>query len=118
MVKIDVEGAELMALRGMPDLIGRPETVFLIEVSDGKLRQNGSSADGLFDMMRRSGYSPFLPSYSPLSFKLQMRPLTRLSRPEKTYDVLFRRVADYSSHSLYEPGLSSGSTGSAASFTG
>ena len=86
MVKIDVEGAELMALRGMPDLIGRPETVFLIEVSDCKLRQNGSSADGLFDMMRRSGYSPFLPSYSPLSFKLQMRPLTRLSRPEKTYD--------------------------------
>jgi FkbM family methyltransferase len=91
MVKIDVEGAELITLRGMPALIQRPATVFLIEVSDSRLRRNGSSWEELLDLMRSSGYSPFLPSFSPVSLDLRMQPLSKLTRPNKAYDVLFLR---------------------------
>jgi FkbM family methyltransferase len=92
MVKIDVEGAEMMALLGMPDLIRRPNTSFLVEMCDSRLRQNGSSAAAIFDMMKIAGYSAFLPSFSPLSFKLQVRPLNNLPPRDKLYDVLFRRT--------------------------
>jgi len=91
MVKIDVEGAEPMVLRGMPELISRPETMFLVEVSDHRLRQGGSSADALFGTMRTNGYSAFLPSFAPWSYRLRLSPLDRLPRRNKTYDVLFRR---------------------------
>jgi FkbM family methyltransferase len=93
MVKLDIEGAEMMALLGMPDLIQRPDTIFLIEVSNARLRQSGSSADDLFALMRRAGYAAFLPFFPPLSFGLQMRPLAALPRRQKTSDVLFRRVS-------------------------
>jgi FkbM family methyltransferase len=93
MVKIDVEGAEMMALLGMPDLIRRPDTAFLVEMCDSRLRQNGSSAIAIFDMMKRAGYSAFLPSFPPLSFKLRMRPLIHLPARDKLYDVLFRRIS-------------------------
>ena len=90
-VKIDVEGAEIIALRGMPDLIQRPGVTFLIEVSDEHLRQNGGSTEGLLNMMNASGYAAFLPSFSPFSSRIRMRPVAGLSRKGKTYDVLFRR---------------------------
>ncbi len=91
LVKLDVEGAEIMALRGMSNLIQRLGVTFLIEVSDERLRQNGGSAEGLLNMMHASGYAAFLPSFSPFSSRLQMRPVADLSRKGKTYDVLFRR---------------------------
>jgi FkbM family methyltransferase len=94
LVKIDVEGAELITLRGMPALIQRPATTFLIEVSDSRLQKNGGSWEELLDLMRNSGYSPFLPSFSPVSLDLRMQPLSKLTRRNKTYDILFRRNSD------------------------
>jgi FkbM family methyltransferase len=94
MVKIDVEGAEMMALLGMPELIRRPQTAFLVEMCDEWLHRNGSSATGIFHMMTEAGYSAFLPSFSPMSSKLSMRPLIGLPPREKVYDVLFRRPAE------------------------
>lgn len=91
LVKLDIEGAEIMALHGMSDLIRRHGVTFLIEVCDERLRQNGGSAAGLLDMMHARGYAAFLPSFSPISSRLRMRPVVDLSRKGKTYDVFFRR---------------------------
>jgi FkbM family methyltransferase len=100
LVKLDVEGAEIIALRGMPDLIQRPGMTFLIEVSDEHLRQNGGSTEGLLNMMYESGYAAFLPCFSPFSSRIRMRPVTGLSRKGKTYDVLFRRFTKVASPSV------------------
>jgi len=90
LAKLDIEGAEMMALRGMPNLIHRRDVVFLIEVSDERLRQHGGSAEALFDMMRCYGYSAFVPSFPPFSASLRARPVNGLHRKRKTYDILFR----------------------------
>lgn len=91
LIKLDVEGAEMMALSGMPNLIHRPNTTFIVEICDPWLRQNGGSAQGIFDMMSDAGYQAFLPHFPALSSKLRMRPLNALPDRQKTYDVLFQR---------------------------
>lgn len=60
LVKIDVEGAEVRALRGMAGLLScssRPRRL-LCEVSEWSLRALGSSKDELFDLMAGHGYRP------------------------------------------------------------
>ena len=91
LIKLDVEGAEMMALSGMPNLVRRPNTAFIVEMCDEWLRQNGGSAQGIFDMMSDAGYRAFLPYFPALSSKLRMRPLDALPSPQKPYDVLFQR---------------------------
>jgi FkbM family methyltransferase len=90
LVKMDVEGAELMALRGMPNLVNRANTVFVMEICDIWLRQNGGSAAELFALMTDAGFEAYLPHFSPVSFKMQLR---KLSGPleKDQYDALFRR---------------------------
>ncbi|HEY4041040.1 MAG TPA: FkbM family methyltransferase [Rhodopila sp.] len=92
LVKLDVEGAEMMALRGMPNIIYRPNTAFIVEMCDARLRQNGGSASAIFQLMRDAGYRAFLPYFSTLSAKLRMRPLRTLPPQPKIYDVLFQRL--------------------------
>jgi FkbM family methyltransferase len=103
MVKIDVEGAEMLALLGMPELVCRPRTTFLVEMCDEWLHRNGSSASSIFGMMTAAGYSAFLPSFSPMSSKLSMRPLIALPPREKVYDVLFRRPAKAANQTTWSP---------------
>ena len=92
LVKLDIEGAEMMALSGMPNLIRRPRTTFIMEMCDRWLRENGGSAEGIFGIMSDAGYRAFLPYFPPLSSKLQMRLLDALPPQEKPYDVLFQRA--------------------------
>lgn len=55
LVKIDVEGAECLVLKGMTTLLSaRP--AMIIEVSELSLKQMGSSKEELFEIMERSGY--------------------------------------------------------------
>jgi FkbM family methyltransferase len=55
-VKIDVEGFEHRALKGMPRLLDRPDVTVLCEVTDEWLRAAGSSADALVGDMQSRGY--------------------------------------------------------------
>jgi FkbM family methyltransferase len=91
LVKLDIEGAEMMALSGMPNLIRRLNTTFIVEMCDVWLRQNGGSAQGIFQMMSAAGYRAFLPYFPALSKTLRMRSLDALPAEPKIYDVLFRR---------------------------
>jgi hypothetical protein len=85
MVKLDVEGAEVIALKGMQDLLSRPDGPSVVcEISEWSLAQLGYSKDAIFSIMSRCGYeaeiiSPVRRSvYSPESVYFQ-------------FDVLFTK---------------------------
>lgn len=57
LLKIDVEGAELLVLRGTPlDRVG----AILVEVSDNTLEAFGARAVDLIDLLERSGFRTFV----------------------------------------------------------
>ncbi|MEP0843649.1 MAG: FkbM family methyltransferase [Phycisphaerae bacterium] len=60
LVKIDVEGAEMLVLRGMTRLLARGADLHVIcEVTDSFLRQTGASAAELHAFMREQGFEAF-----------------------------------------------------------
>jgi FkbM family methyltransferase len=58
-VKIDVEGAEFNVLAGMQQLIARDHPVLAIELSEGWLRELGSSADQVLGFLHEREYEVF-----------------------------------------------------------
>jgi FkbM family methyltransferase len=90
-VKLDVEGAELMVLKGMPSLVRRENTIFMMEICDEWLRRNGGSASEVFRVMDGAGYRAFLPSLSLVSSKLKLQPLNCETPATYRYDAIFRR---------------------------
>jgi len=60
LVKIDIEGAELQALRGFVQVMRGPDAPdVLCEVTDPFLKQLGGSALELLELMRQSGYQSY-----------------------------------------------------------
>ncbi len=57
LVKLDIEGAELMALRGMAQLIKRDEPFIITEIDDQFLRQLGYDAQQQCDFLTERGYA-------------------------------------------------------------
>lgn len=60
LIKIDTEGYELHVLRGASDLLRRFGPVLFVEINDDNLRQQGGSANELFDYMCAHGYTHFI----------------------------------------------------------
>jgi len=56
LIKIDVEGFEIRALRGLEQLIARDRPLIVTEVIDRQLRRAGTSATELFALMHTLGY--------------------------------------------------------------
>lgn len=80
LIKIDVEGAEMMALRGMKQLLKKTRPYVILELTDKFLRDLGSNSEELLLFMKNAGYTAY-PVSDP------SRPLTS-SAAEQT-DVLF-----------------------------
>lgn len=59
-IKIDIEGAEELAVRGMSRLLSSPQRpkLLMLEVCDENLKAFGSTGASLVDMMAQHGYSP------------------------------------------------------------
>lgn len=58
LVKVDVEGAELMVLQGACELLGRtPAPVWIIEVTDATTKGFGYPAKSICDFLSRYGYN-------------------------------------------------------------
>lgn len=58
-VKLDIEGAEVKALRGASGLIQRAAPLFVIEVEPGHLARQGSSIDDLAAALRPRDYEAY-----------------------------------------------------------
>jgi FkbM family methyltransferase len=58
-IKIDVEGFEPRALRGMEDLMREHKPKLFVELNDGALRRNGSSSADLKKQIESYGYTQF-----------------------------------------------------------
>ncbi len=57
LVKIDIEGAELFALRGMQATLQKFRPTLLMEISESVLGENSASSTEIFNMMDEYGYS-------------------------------------------------------------
>jgi len=56
LMKVDIEGAEVRALRGAKRLRAEDRPLLLIEVEDSHLRRQRSSATELFALLADAGY--------------------------------------------------------------
>jgi len=56
LVKIDVQGAEMLVLKGAKRMLDQLHPALFVEVDDRALRHFGSSAEALLEHMQRSGY--------------------------------------------------------------
>ena len=59
LVKLDVEGAELRALRGAPELLSRARPDFIVELEDGHLARQGGSVAEVQALFEDAGYVAF-----------------------------------------------------------
>jgi FkbM family methyltransferase len=82
-VKIDIEGAEIAAFRGMPELLGRKDAPAIVYESNGHiLESHGLSSTHLISMLETFGYR---------SYTVEKRTLRQIGPSE----VQIRTVVDY-----------------------
>lgn len=55
-VKIDVEGWELSALKGMKQMMSKKRPLFFVEINAGALAANGTTPKQVMDVFRKKGY--------------------------------------------------------------
>jgi len=59
LIKIDIEGAEQLALNGMPHILKKHSPDLIVEVTDRFLREMGSTAQSMQDYMTTFGYKMY-----------------------------------------------------------
>ncbi|EGJ76116.1 putative methyltransferase FkbM [Streptomyces sp. Tu6071] len=100
-IKVDVEGAEGKAVRGLAPFLGklRPDAEVTVEVTPSRMAELGDSAAELLGTMAAAGFHPYrLPNdYSPGSYPAAIRaplpPLRRLRGDVNgESDLIFSRV--------------------------
>ncbi len=88
LIKIDIEGAEMMALRGMTDLLQkRPAPPILCEINPTMLSLLNSSAQELLEFLARFGYEPFA-----LGGHGEARPVRNLPGAEEHENFVFMQA--------------------------
>jgi FkbM family methyltransferase len=92
LAKVDTEGFDHRVIRGMGRLLDRRDLALWVEINDGWLRDQGSSAASLFGDLAAAGFVAHLPS---TSFR-GMREVLTLEQmtgplPRPGYDAVFMR---------------------------
>lgn len=88
-VKIDVEGAELGVLKGMPLLLQRPNTRFFVEVGDEHSKRFGSTAEDIFRLFADLGYTAYFARLAPFRPRIKLKRAHAPKPDASTYDVFF-----------------------------
>lgn len=60
LIKMDIEGAEALALHGMINIIERDRPFLIMELSDAYLKQLGSSADAVIAFLKKLSYTIYI----------------------------------------------------------
>jgi FkbM family methyltransferase len=97
LVKIDLEGGEFAAVRGLAQALEtmRPDVELVVEVSPSSLARQGESAEELVSLLRRYGFNVYRleNDYDPSSYVNRPTPPVRWDRPiEDQSDLVFSRV--------------------------
>lgn len=103
-VKMDVEGYELEAIRGMPLLLSRPEIACIVEVTDRLLRRTGGSAQELHRNLAAHGLQAhrIVPDQQRWHREMRLEPIDGpLEQPQ--YDCLFARPGSGIYHQRIAP---------------
>ena len=76
-MKMDIEGFECRALRGMTQTLRRHKPAIITEVSEHHLRRAGASSKEMFELLRGEGYRSYLLTSGRrgLRHKLRLEPL-------------------------------------------
>lgn len=80
-IKIDIEGAEVLALEGMQQSLSKFRPVILIEVIDEQLKKYGSSVEELYFIISKLSYYAYVPTKTGV--------LKRLTKNEEGYTIFF-----------------------------
>lgn len=88
-VKIDVEGAELGVLKGMPLLLQRPNTRFFVEVGDEHSKPFGSTAEDVFRLFAKLGYTAYFARLAPMRRRIKLKRAHAPKPKGSTYDIFF-----------------------------
>lgn len=85
LIKLDIEGAEVHALRGAENLLKRVQPDFIIELEPEHLKRQGSSVKELRSLFLEADYEPFQIEPGP-----HFSPLLDWSRPVGSPDIVVR----------------------------
>jgi FkbM family methyltransferase len=88
LIKIDVEGFETRAVRGLRKTIERDRPIVVLEMIDGLLRKAGSSSVELFVTMSAMGYDGYALGTKRRGLGQELS-LTRLHKPGASGDVVW-----------------------------
>lgn len=91
MVKIDVEGFEVEAIRGMQRLLRTDRPILIVEVNQEMLEAQGESPSSLFELLKTLNYSLkalVRPGRGKYTEGFQTVSVQSLTRHESYYDVL------------------------------
>lgn len=88
LMKMDIEGYEVIALRGASEVLARCEWL-LIEHSPAYLQQSGHGVAALVERLQVAGFTPF----APLGERLEPLSLDALRADTAQRDVLWRNTA-------------------------
>lgn len=84
-VKLDIEGAEILALRGATELLENTRPAFVLEVEAEHLERQRGSVGELQSIFQEAGYEAFEIEPGP-----SLMPISDLAAPRSGQDVLFR----------------------------
>lgn len=93
LIKIDVEGHELPALRGAARTLANPKLLAVVMETNGSGVRYGWSDDELMGLMQNHGFAPY--SYNPFKRELQpAKPGTGNTIFVRNHDEVIRRVKE------------------------